>query len=99
MGLKIKLSSPYLVANSLLQVKSCQLSPSEVSTQSILCYIPDPSLLSVRPRQQMYVFTKDLKQLTADLEVTGDKAAVVKRYKDALVGKAEVSHLRVLARP
>ena len=36
------------------------------------------------------MFTKDLKQLTADLEATDDKSAVIQRYKGALAVKSEV---------
>ena len=38
------------------------------------------------------MFTKDLKQLTADLEATDDKSAVIQRYKDALAVKSEVRY-------
>ena len=38
----------------------------------------------------MYVFTKDLKRLIADLRATGDEVAVIQRYGDALVSKCEV---------
>lgn len=38
----------------------------------------------------MYVFTRDLKRLMADLRATGDEVAVVERYKDALVSRCEV---------
>lgn len=38
------------------------------------------------------MFTKDLKQLTADLEATDDKLAVVRRYGDALLAKVEVRY-------
>ena len=40
----------------------------------------------------MYIFTKDLKQLKMDLEVTKDKSAVIRRYEDALVAKGEVRY-------
>jgi len=43
----------------------------------------------------MYVFTKDLKQLRADLRATDDKAAVVQRYEDALVAKGQVGVILV----
>lgn len=36
------------------------------------------------------MFTKELKQLIADLEGTDDKSAVTQRYDDALVAKSEV---------
>ena len=52
------------------------------------------SLIQVLPaiciRRRVYVFTKDLNQLTADLKAADDKAAVIKRYKDALVVKNKV---------
>jgi len=38
----------------------------------------------------MYVFTKDLERLAADLESTDDEAAVVRRYEHALVAKGQV---------
>jgi len=38
----------------------------------------------------MQVFTKDLEQLVADLEAGDDKAAVVQRYRSALVVKHQV---------
>ena len=38
------------------------------------------------------MFTKDLKQLTEDLEAADDKSAVIQRYKDALTVKGEVRH-------
>jgi len=40
--------------------------------------------------KRMYVFTRDLKRLIADLRATGDEAAVIQRYGDALVSKCEV---------
>lgn len=38
----------------------------------------------------MYVFTKDVKQLTADLDAIGDKEAVIQRYRNADIAKGEV---------
>ena len=38
------------------------------------------------------MFTKDLKQLTEDLEAADDKSAVIQRYKDALTVKGEVRY-------
>jgi len=38
----------------------------------------------------MYVFTRDLERLIADLRATGDEVAVIRRYKDALVSRCEV---------
>ena len=46
---------------------------------------PDPSL-----PKTVYVFTKDLGRLIADLEVTDDEATVIQRYRDALAAKGEV---------
>jgi len=40
--------------------------------------------------KRLYVFTKDLKRLKADLMATEDEAAVIQRYKDALVMRSEV---------
>ena len=48
-----------------------------------------PALVSPHP-EQVHVFTKDLKQLIADLQATDDKAAMTQRYKDALVAKRQV---------
>lgn len=38
----------------------------------------------------MCVFTKDLKQLIADLETTDDEAAVIRRYADTFIAKDKV---------
>lgn len=86
----MKLSLPYLVAKYISRVKFCRLFPSKVgpkigSKPLTLTLVPDPSLPKVT-----CVFTKDLKQLAADLEATNDGAAVVQRYKDTLVAKGEV---------
>ena len=38
------------------------------------------------------MFTKDLKQLTEDLEATDDESAVIQQYKEALAMKGEVRY-------
>ena len=40
--------------------------------------------------KKMYVFTRDLQRLIADLRATGDEVAVIQRYGDALDSKCEV---------
>ena len=47
------------------------------------------SLVPPLPKK-MYVFTRDLQRLIADLRTTGDEMAVIQRYGDALVSKYEV---------
>ena len=61
---------------------------------SVPRYIPNahPSLVPPLPRRGLYVFTKGLKKLTADLEAVDDESAVVQRYEDALVAKQEVRY-------
>ena len=53
--------------------------------------IPDTHPLIVLSfHERIYILTKDLKQLMADLEATDDELAVIQRYKDALAAKGEV---------
>ena len=60
--------------------------------KSVLRYTPNSHLLLVPPFPKLtYVFTKDLKQLIADLGATDDKLAVVQRYEGALAARFEVS--------
>ena len=40
--------------------------------------------------KRTYMFIKDLKHLTADLETTDNELAVIQRYKNALAVKGEV---------
>ena len=47
-------------------------------------------LPSIRIPRKHCVLTRDLEQLTTDLETTDDKAALIQRYEDALVAKHEV---------
>jgi len=42
------------------------------------------------PPRKAYVFTRDLERLVEDLRKADDKAAVIRRYKDALILKREV---------
>ena len=93
MELKIRLSSPYLMANSVPRVKFCQPFRSAVCVRICPTSYPTltPPLVSLSPLpKQMYVFTKDLEQLAADLRTVDDKAAVVQRYEDALAAKSQV---------
>ena len=53
-----------------------------------------PTPLLVRPlsKRLLYVFTKGLRQLVADLESTDDQPVVIQQYKDALVAKGKVCY-------
>jgi len=82
MGFRIVLSWPCLVAISWLRAKYCQLFQPEVSAKLVPRHILDVHQLLVLPPNQVHMFTKDLKQLVADLEASDDQAAVVRRYKD-----------------
>jgi len=78
---KLRFSSQILPS---VFIKSQRPDPFHVVSQTLI-------LLSVSSLPKgMYVFTKDIKQLTADLEAADDQEAVILRYSNALVAKNEV---------
>jgi len=78
---KLRFSSQVLPS---VFIKSQRPNPFHVVSQ-ILILLLVPSL----PKGK-YVFTKDIKQLTADLEAADDQEAVILRYSNALIAKNEV---------
>jgi len=92
-GLRIKLSSVYPVSNSIPQAKFCQFLYQKLVPKPGPHRIPGTHpITSSATFERLYVFTKDLNQLKADLMRTDDEAAVNQRYKGVLFAKSEVHH-------